>query len=579
DEVEPLGGFIGDAFIQPVFLGGQALTAMAFILLQSFWLGLIAGGIVMAQALIIPRLRRRLIELGRQRQLTARDLAGRVGEIVEGVGSIHVNDTSNFERADISARLGHIFKIRYEIFQRKFFVKFLNNFLAQMTPFLFYLIGGYFALTGRMDIGQLVAVIAAYKDLPSPIKELIDWDQQRLDVQVKYTQVIDQFSVDGLIEENLQQLVSEPVPPLREGFNISSLVVADETGANLVERLSIDIGLQHKIAIVGGLNSGAEHFAEALPRLLRAQAGRVSLNNVDIEELPEAVIGRRIGFVPAEASLFHGSVRDNIVYALKHAPFRDAEYGTEEKKLREWDTQEAVRTGNSKEDIAADWVDYQAAGATGPDDLLDQIRRVLKIVDLDGDMLNFGLRGLIDPAANPELVDGILKARNGLSKHLSEPEYAGLVEQFDPSSYSSQATIGENLLFGTPVNEELSQDRLGDHPYVLQILAEDGLDDVLFAMGCEIAETAIELFADLPPDHPFFEQLSFMSSEQIPDYQATLGRVQNQTFRTASSEDRQLIMRLPFLYIEPRHRLSLVDDDLRQRIVAARHRFRQELPD
>ena len=43
---------------------------------------------------------------------------------------------------------------------------------------------------GRLDIGQLVAVISAYKDLPSPIKDLIDWDQQRLDVQVKYAQVV-----------------------------------------------------------------------------------------------------------------------------------------------------------------------------------------------------------------------------------------------------------------------------------------------------------------------------------------------------------------------------------------------------
>ena len=32
DEVEPLGGFIGDAFVQPAFLGGQALTALIFIL-------------------------------------------------------------------------------------------------------------------------------------------------------------------------------------------------------------------------------------------------------------------------------------------------------------------------------------------------------------------------------------------------------------------------------------------------------------------------------------------------------------------------------------------------------------------
>ena len=30
DEVEPLGGFIGDAFVSPVFLGGQAMTATSW---------------------------------------------------------------------------------------------------------------------------------------------------------------------------------------------------------------------------------------------------------------------------------------------------------------------------------------------------------------------------------------------------------------------------------------------------------------------------------------------------------------------------------------------------------------------
>ena len=579
DEVEPLGGFIGDAFVQPVFLGGQAITAMAFIMLQSFWLGLIAGGIVFAQAIIIPRLRRRLIELGRQRQLTARDLAGRVGEIVEGVSNIHVNDTSNFERADISARLGRIFKIRYEIYQRKFFVKFLNNFLAQLTPFLFYLIGGYFALTGRMDIGQLVAVIAAYKDLPSPIKELIDWDQQRLDVQVKYTQVIEQFTIDDLIEPELQKLVPVAVPALTKGYSIANLVAADETGATLIDRVSLDVDLDQKIAIVGGLNSGAEHLAEALPRLLHAKSGRVSLNNRDVEEMPEAVLGRRIGFVPADASLFFGTVRDNLVYALKHAPIAEAEYDLEEAKQRDWEKLEAARTGNSTQDIAADWIDYRSAGATGPADLIDQVHRVLRIVDMDDDIFSFGLRGFIDPDEKPDLAAGIVNARKGLSELLDDPQYTGLVEQFDPAKYSAQANIGENLLFGTSVSDELSQENLGEHPYVLKMLAHDGLDETLFEMGKEIAETAIELFADLPPDHPFFEQLSFMSAEQIPDYQAALSRVQNQTFATASSEDRALIMRLPFLYIEPRHRLSLVDDELRQRIVTARNRFREELPD
>lgn len=165
DEVEPLGGFIGDAFVQPALLGGQALTAMLFIIIQNFWLGLIAAGIVAIQLVIIPKMRRRLIELGRERQLTARQLSGRVGEIVDGIGAIHIHDTSNYERADIAARLGRIFKIRYDLYQWKFLVKFINNFLAQVTPFLFYLIGGYLALQGRLDVGQLVAVIAAWKSV------------------------------------------------------------------------------------------------------------------------------------------------------------------------------------------------------------------------------------------------------------------------------------------------------------------------------------------------------------------------------------------------------------------------------
>jgi ABC-type multidrug transport system fused ATPase/permease subunit len=200
DEVEPIGGFMGDAFVQPLFLGGQAITAMVFIMVQNVWLGLIAISMIAVQFVLIPRLRRHLIRLGKQRQIAARKLSGRVGEIVDGINHVHVNDTSHYERADVSSRLAEIFYIRYELFQRKFFAKFLNNLLAQFTPFLFYVIGGYFALQGKIDVGQLVAVIAAYKDLPSPIKELIDWDQQRLDVQVKFAQVVEQFDIEDMLD-------------------------------------------------------------------------------------------------------------------------------------------------------------------------------------------------------------------------------------------------------------------------------------------------------------------------------------------------------------------------------------------
>ncbi len=228
DEVEPLGGFIGDAFVQPAYLTSQAITAMVFILMQSVTLGLVAGAIVAVQVVLIPRLRRRLLVLGRARQLTARQLAGRVGELVEGITGIRVNDTSNWERAEIVSRLGRIFFIRFDIYQWKFLVKFINNLLAQVTPFVFYLAGGYLAITGRLDIGQLVAVIAAYKDLPSPLKDLIDWDQQRLDVQVKYTQVVESFTTTKVLDPALQQLDATPPPHINNEISASGVVVRDE---------------------------------------------------------------------------------------------------------------------------------------------------------------------------------------------------------------------------------------------------------------------------------------------------------------------------------------------------------------
>ena len=276
DEVEPLGGFIGDAFVQPAYLLSQAVTAMVFILMQSITLGLVAGAIVGVQIVLIPRLRRRLLVLGRARQLTARQLAGRVGEIVEGITGVRVNDASNWERAEISSRLARIFFIRFDIYQWKFLVKFINNLLAQVTPFIFYLVGGYLAITGRLDIGQLVAVIAAYKELPSPLKDLIDWDQQRLDVQVKYTQVVEQFTIANVLARGAAEARRRRRRPASSARSRRATVsIRDEFGATLLDSTTLRLGAAARRSRRSGRSgSGGEYLAEAFARLLEPASGR-----------------------------------------------------------------------------------------------------------------------------------------------------------------------------------------------------------------------------------------------------------------------------------------------------------------
>jgi putative ABC transport system ATP-binding protein len=579
DEVEPLGGFIGDAFVSPVFLGGQALTALIFILVQSFWLGMIAGGIVAVQGVLIPKLRRRQIELGRQRQLTARELAGRVGEIVDGIAAVHVHDTSNYERAEIAARLGKIFKIRYDLYQYKFMVKFLNNFLAQVTPFLFYAIGGYFALRGRLDIGQLVAVIAAYKDLPTPIKELIDWDQQRLNVEVKFAQVAEQFDVERMMPADVQALRVEPSIAIESGIAIQNLSALDDSGARLLERVTLDIRPGEKIAVVGTAGGGTEALAEALARLLWPDGGRIGIEGRDLFELPESVTGRRIAYAASEAQLFQGTVSDNLLYVLKHAPLREVTYDGAAAKQRLWEIAEARSAGNPEYDIRGDWVDYAAAGVAGPEELFERIKHLLEVVNLSNDIFDFGLRVAIDPDRHPTMVNRISEVRESLRGKLEEEDLADLVEFFTPGRYNSEATVAENLLFGTPVGPAFAAAGLVTNPYFRSVLKKFGLDEALFRMGLEIARTAVELFRDLPPDHPFFQQLTFMSSEEIPEYQALLQRVDGRRFTDVPEADRERIIRLSFHYIEPRFRFGLIDEAMMKIIVDARHSFHEHLPE
>ena len=562
DEVEPLGAFIGDALVQPVFLGGQIITAIVFILVQSLSLGLIALGLLLVQGVVIPRLRRKQLILGRQRQLTSRLLAGRIGEIVDDIASIHTNDASDYQRAEISGRLIGIFKIRFALYQWKFFVKFLNNLLAQVTPFLFYMVGGYFAINGHLNIGQLVAVISAYKDLPSPVKDLIDWDQQRLDVEVKFDQVIEQFSVDPSVELMPTPDLDGEAPHLAGEITIANATVVNQSGTRLLDNCSFHMNLTDVVALEGGNISGAETIIEVLARLQAIDAGRVLVAEQDLKDMPLAVTGRRISFVTADTFYPSGTIEDAMLYGVRHVQGEPAAPGR----------YDVIRSRGNSLDIDADWVDHRAAGAETPDAMPDRLRQSLALVELEDDVVSFGFSRKI-PDMDDADAGRLVAARAILRDKLAENGMTQLVEPFDPDRYNSQSSIAENLVFGTPLDDSFSLRHLGANTVVREVLAKHALDAALFDMGKDIASTILEVFEGLEPESPLFEQLSLMAPEQFADYQAALKRVGTRGIAQAASGDQAIFLDLAFGYIEPRDRLGLLSGEMMDKLLAARKSF------
>jgi ABC-type multidrug transport system fused ATPase/permease subunit len=577
-EVEPLGGFIGSAFALPAFQGGTLLTVLIFMFVQNPIMGIAAIILYPFQIYIIPKLQAQVNALGKQRVRQVRRLADRIAETVGGVRDIRANDTTQYERSRFSRELGVVFNVRYQIYKKKFFIKFINNFMAQLGPFFFYSIGGYLVIMGELTIGALVAVIGAHKELYSPWKELLSHYQLTWDSQIKFEQVAAQFDPAGIRDEALQTADPAEALSLAGPLRAANLTLASEDGQLILDGASFAAELPARIAILGPAGSGKEELTLVLANLLDPDAGRVLINGHEVQRLAEAITGRQITFVGYPAHVFAGTIANNLLFGLRHRPLRPREVEDAAAEIFKREQMEAERSGNSPFDSEADWIDYQAAGLSGPDEIVPAAVRALAMVHLDRDVYHMGLRGTIDPEARPEVAEAVLQARRAMRARLEDGRFSRLVEVFDGARYNANATLAENLLFGAPVDETFAIDHLAAHPYVQHTLERAGLSDILVEVGLKLAATMVELFAGLPPDHEYFRQFSFISADDLPDYRALISRVDPGKLDTLRPDDRQRLIALTFKLAPARHRLELIDDALQARVLEARRLFREHLP-
>ncbi len=576
-ECEQLGGFIGDAFVLPLFQGGQLVTIIVFMFMQDYVLGAAAIALYPIQGYLIPRLQRKVNLLGKQRVRTVRQVADRVQESTAGIVEIQANDTVKLYLTDFAHILGFIYDIRFEIYRRKFFVKFLNNFIGQLTPFFFYSLGGYLVIRGNLSFGALVAVLAAYKDLASPWKELLDFYQTKENSRITYEQIVEQFQPAGLADARLLLEEPEIIPPLRGELAVANLSLAEDDRSRVVDAVTFTVQLDQHVAVIGQSGSGKHELAQLLARLTRPTGGRITVGGADLADLPVAIIGRRIGYVGPAPYLFTGSLRDNLLLSLRHRPIRPAEYDEASERRRQRQLLEAQRSGNIDFDLHADWIDYESAGVASAEELSQRIDEVLARLDFEEDVYGFGLRWRIDPADSAELAGRLLEARHALTQRLAEEGITKLVETYDPGRYNSNATVAENLLFGTPIGPAFDFEALADNTYVQTVLDKVGLTDDLVEMGREVAATMTEMFADLPPGHEFFEQFSFINAHDLPEFSAILAALDSGG-KALSPEQRTKLLSLPFKLIAARHRLGVLDEKMQQRLLEARRVLHVDLP-
>ncbi|MEM7251104.1 MAG: ATP-binding cassette domain-containing protein, partial [Pseudomonadota bacterium] len=327
--------------------------------------------------------------------------------------------------------------------------------------------------------------------------------------------------------------------------------------------MTFQLDLAATQAFVGEGGSGIRRIGQVLGRINVPMSGRLTIGGRDLSFLHEGVTGRRIGYVGPDPKLRSGSLFANLVYPLKHRP-------TGGESLEGRELREAELSGNSVWDVNAEWIDYAAAHATDRDALVKQAMSVLTTVDLDRDVYQLGLQGRVDPNTHPDLVDRIMTARAELRGRLDDPDLVNLVENFDARRYNTNMSVAENLLFGTPADDGFDFEAMADHPLIRDILDETNLTEELTAIGRQLAALMVDLFADVPPGSDLFEQFSFISSDDLPEFRSLLGRTDPNSLDALEARDQSMLLSLPLKLVPARHRLGLIDETLQSRLLRAR---------
>lgn len=564
-EVEPLGGFFGEVISTPVWQGGMLIVYMTFIFLQDPILGAAAIALYPIQGYLIPKLQKRVVMLNKQRVGNVRKIADNLGESVGAIEEIHVNATARWHLSVVADRLYENYSIRLAIFKRKYLIKGLNNFMIALTPFAFYLFGGLAVLRGELELGSLVAVLAAYKDVAGPWKELLNYFQRWTDLNSRFELVVDNFTTDGLVYDR-ERVYAEDAQPLDGDIALKN--VSYGPGSSGLNGASCMAPKGKFTAVLGGEEGGREIAMKMMAGLVEPEGGRVTIGGVEVTEATMPAVGAGVAYISGDTAFFAGTLRDNLTYSLRRnlASLSDAEAEDAAEKLKE-----AEVTGNIAAAPYGDWTDYAAAGVQNRAELDARLVDLAGKIGLADELYSLGLQSRINPKNHPDIAEKIAAARVSLRESASQnKDLADIVEFWDEAAFNHNASVMENVLFAMPVDARASIADYAEDPKVLDVLEKANAIGPLTEVGLAIAAQLGELLGAVDEDSSLLDSFSDYSKKDILASGEIVEKAQmKQGFKPAEDE-RRILLSFALAFVPTRDRLDAVSEEMETILLTVR---------
>ncbi|TDT33869.1 ABC transporter ATP-binding protein [Naumannella halotolerans] len=191
-----------------------------------------------------------------------------------------------------------------------------------------YGLGGWYAVTGRLAAGDVVALALLLTRLYAPLTQLAGARVDVMSALVSFERVFEVLDLQPLVTETdhprslpdgTAELKFDAVSfgyPAADKVSLASLeevaTLDHRGGAEVLHELSFTVPAGAMVALVGSSGAGKSTIAQLATRLYDPDAGAVLINGLDLREVSRTDLKRTVGMVTQDGHLFHTTLAANL---------------------------------------------------------------------------------------------------------------------------------------------------------------------------------------------------------------------------------------------------------------------------
>ncbi|MFJ6955580.1 ABC transporter ATP-binding protein [Micromonospora aurantiaca (nom. illeg.)] len=186
-------------------------------------------------------------------------------------------------------------------------------------PAVIYLSAGLPGTAGTLTIGTLVAFTALQGNLFRPLMGLLNVGVTLTASLALFARIFEYLDLPVEVAEPARPVPLDPATA-RGHLRVEDVTFSypgSDTAA--LAGVSLDVPAGTSLALVGETGSGKSTLAALISRLHDPDAGRITIDGIDLRDLRPADLAAVVGVVSQETYLLHGTVRDNLRYARPDA--------------------------------------------------------------------------------------------------------------------------------------------------------------------------------------------------------------------------------------------------------------------